>query len=131
MQWLWESMKQAYAFLAIVPIIPFAIVYYGYGALIRDRKRALRTAMDVTTLMLIGCVAVLFNRLFSNSFGLYGILLLMLIGGGLLGNLQFRSKGEVDVKRVVRAVWRIGFFIMSVLYVLLMFVGLSRTLFAV
>ena len=84
------------------------------------------TAMDITTALLIGCVAVLFNRLFSNSFGLYGILLLMLLGGGLIGNLQFRKRGRVDARMIVRAVWRVGFFVMGTMYILLMAAGFTQ-----
>ncbi|MFC4778479.1 DUF3397 domain-containing protein [Paenibacillus sp. GCM10023252] len=129
MNYLLESVKHLYAYLAVVPLIPFALIYFGYGAYVKDRKRAFRMAMDVTTALLIGCVAVLFDKMSGSGFGLYGILLVMLIGGGLLGNAQFRRKGSVDVKRILRAVWRLGFFAMSVLYLLLMCIGIGQSLF--
>ncbi|MBW7473663.1 DUF3397 domain-containing protein [Paenibacillus oenotherae] len=131
MQMIMESIKHVYAFLAVIPIVPFLLIYFGYGAYTGDRKKAFRIAMDVTTALLIGCVAVLFNRIFNSSFGLYGILLIMLLGGGLLGNVQYRSKGNVDMKRVMRAVWRLGFFLMSVCYLLLMCIGIGKSLFTV
>lgn len=87
--------------------------------------------MDITTALLIGCVAVLFNRIFSNSFGLYGILLVMLIGGGLLGNLQFRKRGQVDVRKIFRAIWRLGFFAMGIMYIVLMAAGIAQHMFQV
>ncbi|GGG10332.1 DUF3397 domain-containing protein [Paenibacillus abyssi] len=127
MQWLWESITQAYAFLAVIPVVPFALIYFGYSAYVGDRKKAFRIAMDITMALLIGCVAVLFNHIFNSSFGFYGILLLMLIGGGLLGNLQYRTKGKLDMKRIIRAVWRVGFFIMSVMYILLMAIGIGKS----
>lgn len=126
---LWEGIKSLYAYLAVIPIIPFLIIYFGYAFFSADRKKAFRLAMDITTALLIGCVAVLFNNLFSGSFGIYGILLVMLIGGGLIGNAQFRKRGTVDVKKVFRAVWRLSFFLMSVLYVLLMVVAVGKTIF--
>ncbi|WP_424768279.1 DUF3397 domain-containing protein [Paenibacillus sp. sgz302251] len=115
--------------MALIPIIPFAIVFFVYGAIIRDRKKAFRLAMDVTTALLIGCVAALFNDIFNNQFGLYGILLFMLIGGGLLGNAQFRKRGAVDAKKIFRTVWRISFFSMSVLYILFMCISLGKLMF--
>ncbi|WP_274651868.1 DUF3397 domain-containing protein [Paenibacillus humicola] len=129
MGWIWDLLSHVYAFLAVVPAAPFLLIYFGYGAYTGDRKKAFRTAMDITTALLIGCVAVLFNFIFHSSFGLYGILLILLIGGGLLGNLQYRSKGIVDLKRIFRAVWRLGFFLMSVFYVLLMFIGIGKSIF--
>ncbi|RAP76669.1 DUF3397 domain-containing protein [Paenibacillus montanisoli] len=127
MQWIWESIKHVYAFLAVLPIIPFLLVYFGYGAITGDRKKAFSTAMDVTTALLIGCVEVLFNRIFHSSFGMYGILLIMLLGGGLLGNVQYRMKGSINVKRILRAIWRLGFFLMSICYVILMFIGIGKS----
>ncbi|MFS0727596.1 DUF3397 domain-containing protein [Paenibacillus sp. 1P07SE] len=127
MQLLWESAKQVYAFLAVIPVVPFVLIYLGYSAYFGDRKKAFRLAMDITTLLLIGCVTVLFNRLFGSNFGFFGILLLLLIGAGLLGNLQYRTKGRIDVRRIARAVWRIGFFVMSMLYIVLMVLGIGQT----
>ncbi|MFD0715125.1 DUF3397 domain-containing protein [Paenibacillus sp. GCM10027626] len=130
MQWIWVSFKHLYAVLAVVPIVPFLLVYFGLGAYTGDRKKAFRTAMDVTTALLIGCVAVLFNHIFGKSFGLYGILLILLIGAGLLGNVQYRLKGIVDIKKILRAVWRLGFFMMSFVYLVLMGIGIGQSFFA-
>lgn len=131
MQLIWESFKHIYAFLAVIPIVPFLLIYFGYGAYSGDRKKAFRLAMDVTTVLLIGCVAVLFNRIFNSTFGLYGIILIMLLGGGLLGNVQYRAKGNVDMKRITRAIWRMGFFLMGVFYILLMFIGIGKSFFTI
>ncbi|MFF2482871.1 DUF3397 domain-containing protein [Paenibacillus sp. NPDC058071] len=131
MGFIWDGIRNVYAIMAVIPVIPFILIYFGYGAYSGDRKKALRLAMDVTTALLIGCVAVLFDSLFDSGFGIYGILLVMLIGGGLIGNAQFRKRGNVDVKRVFRAIWRLGFFTMSMLYVLLMFFSLGKTILAV
>ncbi|KKC47017.1 DUF3397 domain-containing protein [Paenibacillus sp. D9] len=128
---VWESLKTAYALLAMIPFIPFALIFFTARAVTGDRKRSLRLAMDITTALLIGCVAVLFNRIFSNSFGLYGILLVMLIGGGLLGNLQFRKRGQVDVRKIFRAIWRLGFFAMGIMYIVLMAAGIAQHMFRV
>ncbi|UVI32182.1 DUF3397 domain-containing protein [Paenibacillus spongiae] len=131
MQLLWESIKHLYALLAVIPVVPFLLVYFGLGAYTGNRKKAFRTAMDVTTVLLIGCVAVLFNDIFDSSFGLYGIVLILLLGGGLLGNVQYRMRGMIDVKRIVRAIWRLGFFLMSVFYFILMCIGIGKSFFMV
>ncbi|WP_223285184.1 DUF3397 domain-containing protein [Paenibacillus sp. PL91] len=121
-----DSIKHAYAYLAVIPVIPFAIILFGYGAYIQDRKKAFRLAMDVTTALLIGCVAVLFDNLSGTKFGLYGILLFMLLGGGLLGNAQFRKRGTIDGKKIFRTIWRLSFFSMSVLYVVFMCIVIGK-----
>jgi len=126
-----DFLQKIYASIALIPIIPFVIILFGYGAIAGDRKKAFRIAMDVTTFFLIGCVAVLFNNMFGSRFGLYGILLVMILGGGLIGNAQFRKRGNVDVKRVFRAIWRLSFFAMSVLYILFMCINLGKIVFTV
>jgi hypothetical protein len=77
----------------------------------------MQLAMDVTGAFLIGCVAMLINRLLHTEFGLFFV---MLVCGGLIGNAQNRLRGKVDTKKLVRAVWRLSFFGLALLYVLLM-----------
>ncbi|GKU78351.1 DUF3397 domain-containing protein [Paenibacillus sp. L3-i20] len=128
---IWNSFETVYAALAIIPILPFAIVLFGYGAYIQNRKKALLMAMDVSNVFFVLCVGALFNLVFDNEFGLYGIILFMLLGGGLLGNAQFRKRGSVDVKRIFRTIWRLSFFAMSVLYLLFMIILLGKVVFSV
>jgi hypothetical protein len=125
---IWESITYVYAFLAVIPVVPFAVIYFIYLMYNPDKKKAFRLAMDITTALLIGCVAMLFNEIFSSRFGFYGILLLILISAGLLGNLQYRIKGTLNIKRIGRAIWRLGFFVMSVLYLLLMCIRIGQNL---
>lgn len=128
---LWAFLIHFYAIFAVIPILAFIIILYGYGVYSGDRKKALRLAMDITTVFLIGCVAALFNKLFGSQFGIYWIMLFMLLGGGLLGNAQFRKRGNVDAKRVFKAVWRLSFFTMSFFYVLFMIIAFGQILFTV
>ncbi|MNJ48057.1 hypothetical protein D3C77_432380 [compost metagenome] len=109
--------------LAIVPIIPFFLVYIIHYYLKRDKKAALLLAMDVTTLFLILAAAALFNIVFKSGFGLYLIVLILLIAGGLIGGAQNRLKGKVDVRRLLRAVWRLAFAGTGVAYILLFLIS--------
>ncbi|GBG06142.1 hypothetical protein PAT3040_00648 [Paenibacillus agaridevorans] len=126
-----DSLWKATTALALFPIVPFVIVLFGYGAYVRDRKKALRMAMDVSTIFLILCVSGQYSLMFDSTFGFYGILLIMILAAGLLGNAQFRKRGSVDVKRIFRAIWRLSFFAMSFLYVIFMIVLLGKVIFSV
>ncbi|MBB6673233.1 DUF3397 domain-containing protein [Cohnella nanjingensis] len=126
---LWEALVSAYAFLAIVPVLPFLLVFGVASVRSGDRQRAIRLAMDITTAFLIGIVASLINKLLGNHFGPYLILLFMLLGAGLIGNAQYRMRGKVNGMRLFRAIWRLSFFAMSVLYILLMLVELVKSMF--
>ncbi|MFD2116234.1 DUF3397 domain-containing protein [Paenibacillus yanchengensis] len=126
---VWDYMKTIYAVIAIIPIIPFVTVLVCYSLFTGDRKKALRLAMDISTMFFIGTVAALFNNTFDSKFGLYAILLIMLIGGGLLGNAQYRKRGSVDIKRIFFMVWRLTFFLMCICYIILVPIELGKFLF--
>ncbi|WP_239617381.1 DUF3397 domain-containing protein [Cohnella mopanensis] len=126
MSLIWSALVQSYAFLATVPVIPFLLVYYVSSIRGGDRKRAMQLAMDVTGAFLLGCVAMLINRLLHTEFGLFFLILIMLICGGLIGNAQNRVRGKVDSRKLIRAVWRLSFFGLALLYVLLMPIDVIR-----
>ncbi|WP_309123244.1 DUF3397 domain-containing protein [Paenibacillus sp.] len=126
--WVADVFIHIYAVLAIAPVLPFAVVWLAVYFYKKEKKLATKRAMDVTTALLIGVVAVLFNDVFGSTFGIYLLLLVFLLGFGLLGNMQQRAKGKVDLRRTARAVWRLGFMGLSAAYVLLMAIGITKNL---
>lgn len=128
-RWIIDAVVHAYAALAIVPFAVFILVWFGVYLYNRDKKAATKTAMDVTTFFLVGVVSALYNDVFQSTFGFYLLLLVALLCFGLLGNLQYRKRGKIDARRIVRAIWRIGFFSLSVAYLLLMLLSLAKNLF--
>ncbi|SFB35751.1 Protein of unknown function [Cohnella sp. OV330] len=125
---MWNALVSAYAVLAIGSVIPFAAVYGISNMQTGDKKRAMGLAMDMTTIFLVGIVSVLLNRAFGIHMGFYMILLFMLLGAGLIGNAQYRLRGKVDGLKLFRAIWRLSFFGLAVLYVLLMLIEIVRFL---
>lgn len=105
--------------LSILPVVPFFTVYYVCLYLDYGKKAAIMRAMDITTFFLIISVSALFNLQFGSNFGLYLILLILLILGGLIGGAQNRKKGKIDMKILTRAVWRITFAGTCIAYILL------------
>jgi len=119
MSWIWKVLMYAYQIMAAFPFIPFAIVYFIAVARGRKKNQAIRLAMDVTTLFLIGIVSALLSTRTGSSLGFFVIVLIMLIGAGFIGNAQTRIRGAIDPVKIVRAVWRLSFFALTVLYLLL------------
>ncbi|MNO70944.1 hypothetical protein D3C76_618450 [compost metagenome] len=109
--------------LSIIPIAPFLLVYFITYYLKKDKKRSITLAMDVTTLFLILAVSALFNNVFGSNFGFYLILLILLITLGLIGGAQNRLKGKVDIRRMLRAVWRLTFAGTGIAYVVLFLIS--------
>lgn len=118
-------------FMSALPIIPFVIVYLIVKLRKKDKKEAIRLSMDVTTLFLVISVSALFNNIFKSNSGFYLIMLLLLITAGLIGGAQNRWKGQIDGKRLFRAVWRLAFVTMSISYLLFTFFGLVQYIFKV
>ena len=98
-------------------IYPFVwyLVYYFKS----DKKAASRYAADVTMVFLIGVVASLYDQLFHPQLnGIWIIILFLLLLAGFIGNVQNRLRGQIDIWKIARAVWRLGFLVLAFLYVL-------------
>lgn len=122
--WLW--LQTVYTFLALVPFVAFFAAWGIVFGITKDRKKARTAAIDVTTLFLIGSVSVLTNRLLGSNIGFWIVVLIFLITGGLIGNLQNRLKGKVDPVKIVKALLRLGFVVLSACYVLLLCIGFGK-----
>ncbi|MEK4060124.1 MULTISPECIES: DUF3397 domain-containing protein [Paenibacillus] len=121
-----EFLRNSFITISVIPIVPFLIVYFAGIGLKKEKKSTFLLAMDVTTLFLLLSVSALFNIIFDSGWGFYLILLIVLISTGLIGGAQNRLKGKVDGKRLLRAVWRLTFFFMTVSYILFLVVGLIQ-----
>lgn len=120
MQIVRDVITYLYKFMAVLPFIPFAAVYLIGLRRGMEKKTAVQLAMDITNLFLIGIVVSRLNDRMGSGFGLYLILLFMLILAGLIGGAQNRKRGKIEPVRIVRAVWRLSFFALAFLYILLM-----------
>ncbi|WP_059052164.1 DUF3397 domain-containing protein [Paenibacillus senegalimassiliensis] len=119
-----KALVSSFIVLAIVPFVPFFLVYFIHLFLRHDKKAALKLAMDVTTLFLIFSVSALFNNVFHSTFGFYLILIILLIMGGLIGGMQTRVKGKADVRKLLRVVWRLAFAGTGIAYILLFLISM-------
>ncbi|WP_341805081.1 DUF3397 domain-containing protein [Paenibacillus turpanensis] len=120
-----QIFSQVYAFLAALPFIPFGLAWIIAYAALRNRRSSMLLAMDITVIFLVGAVTALFNDVFSSGFGFYLLLLLFLIIFGLLGNAQMRLKGRFHPAKILKSIWRLGFFALCGAYVLLLIVGIT------
>jgi hypothetical protein len=109
-----------------IPFIPFVVIWMIGYIVIKDNKRAFQISMDLTTIFLIISVSALFNNIFSSGFGFFAILLFFLLCAGLIGNTQHRLKGRLNLQRILRACWRIGFVVLTFFYFLFLFIGIGQ-----
>lgn len=125
-----EFLKTFYITLSVIPYVVFAAVWAVCYLLWKNKKRSTQLAMDVTTFFLITSVAGLANSTMNFKFSWWFIILVLLIAFGVVGGYQYRLKGESDVAKVFRLIWRLSFVVLAVLYVILLFIELIRHLFS-
>jgi len=126
MRILWEWLANAYALISLVPFAIFILVWYAARWRFGDRKRATALAMDVTTFFLVGVVAGMLDLMGLKFGGIWFLLLLFLLTVGIIGNIQYRLRKKLDVRRQLRAAWRLGFLGLSAMYFLLILIGIVR-----
>jgi len=127
---LYEWLVNFYAVLATISFLSFPLFWFIVYFVYKDKKKATRVAMDITTFLLVGSVSVMYDHLFSPSFsGFWIIMLCFLIGAGLIGNKQNREYGQIDVKRIIKVIWRLGFLVLSFFYFVFLLVGLVKSIF--
>ncbi|MED4601123.1 DUF3397 domain-containing protein [Paenibacillus validus] len=122
-------LHQLYMLLALVPFVAFFIVWTIAYWVSRDKRKATHLSMDITTLFLIGSVAFMSRNLFGSGMLSWTIVLLFLVAAGLLGNLQNRLKGRIDMMKIARTLGRFGFLVLTACYVLLLVVGIGKYMF--
>jgi len=119
-------LQTVYTFLALVPFVSFFAAWGITFWVTRDKKRSTHTAVNVTTLFLIGSVSVMTRQLFETGFGLWAVLLLFLIAGGLIGNMQNRLKGKINLYKIIKSLLKLGFVVLSACYILLICIGIGK-----
>ncbi len=124
-------LANVYAAIATIPVIPFIVIYLVvYYFIDKDSKEAVGWALNITTVFLISANIVLINQFGvpAKGWGLFLVILLFAILTGGLAYLQLLKRGEVQWKRLTKAVWRLGFLSLVLMYVVLFIVHLGVTL---
>jgi hypothetical protein len=121
-----HMLANLYALMAVVPFVSFILLWFLFYWILNNKKEASRRTMDITAVLLIGSVSSMYYRLFESSFGFFLILFVMLVSYGLIGNMQYRSKGTIAHRRLIQITLRLGFFGLSAAYIILLLVGMVQ-----
>lgn len=112
-----------FAVFSGLPFISFFIILIVLSFFL-PKKKAILASIDITNVLLIISVSAMYSMSFDSRMGIWWILLVYLIIAGLLGGLQARLRGSVDFPRLIKAVWRLGFFVLSLVYLVYLFIGI-------
>ena len=106
---------------AILFIISFVIAKYAF----RKRKKSIGIAADITTFLLFFSVSHVFNVIFEKEIGFIIIILAIFIAT-IMTILEWKMKKEIEIKPLLRKVWRLFFILLCFMYALLWIIGVIR-----
>ncbi|EUJ45147.1 DUF3397 domain-containing protein [Paenilisteria rocourtiae] len=115
------------ALVIVSPVLIFTVTFMVTQYMTKRTPKAVKRGADVTTFFLILAVHFFMIVLFDQSFLLYILLFLFLIGI-LFVALYAKLQGDINFRKVIRGYWRICFFAFAILYLLLFVVGIVKSL---
>ena len=118
-----EFLTNVFAMFAGLPFVSFFVILVLLSFFL-PKKKAVLTAIDITNVLLIISVSAMYYISFDSKMGIWWIVLFYLVVAGLIGGLQARMRGKVDFRRLLKAVWRLGFFVLSIVYLIYLISGI-------
>ena len=106
---------------AILFVLTFAIAKYG----LHKRKKSVGIAADITTFLLFFSVSHVFNIIFEKEIGFIITMIAVLIAT-IITILEWRMKKEIEIKPLLRKIWRLFFILLCIMYALLWLIGVIR-----
>jgi hypothetical protein len=113
-----------YKALAYIPHLTFFVIWFLIYFIKKDKKKSTQLAIDITTVLLLGTVAMQMHKLFNSWFGFWFMLLTILLVTGFIGRQQNDLRGFVHFPRILKILSRIGFVVLSFFYVVLLLISL-------
>lgn len=117
--------------LAIFVIAPYAVtflLFVLFKVTHHSSVKSLRIAADVTVPFLFVSVSILFSLIAGIQTNIILMIGILLIAIGFATAERVRSK-DFRMKRMIRNLWRMLFLMLSILYILLLLVGVIKTIF--
>jgi hypothetical protein len=113
-----------YKALAYIPHLTFIVIWFIIYFIKHDKKKSTQWAIDITTVLLLGTVAMQMHKLFNSWFGFWLMVLMILLITGFIGRQQNNLRGFVHFPRILKILFRIGFVVLSLFYVILLLINL-------
>ncbi|WP_409341271.1 DUF3397 domain-containing protein [Paenibacillus sp. MBLB4367] len=114
------------AAIAIVPFVTFFGVWFVTFGVTKDKKQSTRVSMDVTFVLLLATLSIMTANVFGSSLLYWFVILLFLLAAAWIGREQNRKYGQVNVVKLLKMLSRLGFFVLSLLYFVLLLIGIAR-----
>lgn len=117
------------SFLITIPIIASFAVYIGSMLHRRNKRKAVHTMVNWTTLLYIVAVAIMLRLIFGRNFtGIILIFLLVMLS--IIIFIQWKTKRDVQFMKAAKLLWRISFLLFFMLYLCLAVLGVVKYMLA-
>lgn len=113
------------SFLLLFPIVLFIIVFIVSKYFLHKRKKSIGIAADVTTFLLFFSVSHVYSVIFSKDIGFLLIIFSLLLAT-ILTFWDWRTKKEMEVRPLLRKIWRLLFMMLCLFYAFLWVFGVIR-----
>ena len=114
------------AAIVLCPIIAFFVTYVICRKLQLDKYKAIGFAADVTTGILFFSISIALKGLWEFSV-LIPIVVTALIIAILFTYIDWRTKKEIEIKPLLKKIWRVYFILLSCSYFLVWVIGLTHS----
>ncbi len=110
--------------LIFIPYLSFVVIWFIAYYAMRNKKKATGLSIDITAFLLVGAVANQMHKLFGSWLGFWLMLFVILLIIGLIGRKQNELRGQINPARITKIIMRMGFVVLSFLYIVLLILNL-------
>lgn len=109
--------------IILLPILVYMATYYVNKMIKKSPDHCHRISCDVTTLLLFFSVSLSIKGIWSIDVGAY-IIAFALIVAMIITFIEWRIRKEIEIKLLLRTIWRIYFLLLSMSYFAIWIVGM-------
>lgn len=114
------------ATVIIFPIFVFILALVIGRGLKFTKHKAIGLAADVTTFMLLFSVPLAVRSLWEMSIWILMLVVLLVIAI-ILTYLDWRVKKEIEVRPLLKKIWRVYFLLLSITYLAIWIIGMTHS----
>ena len=109
------------------PIILFFITYFIGRKRKKSKVKAFGMASDATTVVLFFSVPLSISSLWEKNYNII-ILIIAIVIAIIFTYIDWRTKKEIEILRLIKKTWRLYFILLSIAFVVIWIVGLIQSI---
>lgn len=114
------------ATIILCPIIIFIATLFIFRKMRLNKHKAIGFAADVTTAMLFISVPLAIRGLWDVAIFI-PLIVIALVVAIIFTYIDWRTKKEIEIKPLLKKIWRIYFIVLSIAYFLVWAIGLTHS----